>query len=238
MQTEAHHAILRHQHFIARAEEQRDRFPDTIIARVTGRHRAAIAALEAQARDEHDALRAERARLRAACDSAQQATCAAEGALEEQRLRAAIGEVPESAVDSTARQQALERHEQLSGELEAVEQLLSAWTPDELELEPDAERQAVLIFEEGTLDERLYPVRCESLQIGRARDNDLQIRGDSQVSRVHGKLYRDGARYIFTDLGSANGSVVNGEPVRCPRPLLGGEEIMLGTTVLRFRLLA
>ena len=69
-----------------------------------------------------------------------------------------------------------------------------------------------------------------SLTIGRATDNDF-VAVDGQVSRHHGRI--DGRRgtLVYTDLGSTNGSLVNGVPVT--EVVLGvGDRLEVGNTAL------
>lgn len=66
--------------------------------------------------------------------------------------------------------------------------------------------------------------------IGRATDNTLVLR-DSRVSRHHGRLAARQGALVYSDLGSANGSRVNGVDVH--EVVLGaGDRIELGDTVL------
>jgi FHA domain-containing protein len=68
------------------------------------------------------------------------------------------------------------------------------------------------------------------LTIGRGRDNGLVIH-DSRISRHHARLQARRGTLILTDLGSTNGSRVNG--VRVEEVVLGeGDRIELGDTVL------
>jgi hypothetical protein len=71
------------------------------------------------------------------------------------------------------------------------------------------------------------------ITIGRAPGNDL-ILDVSDVSRHHARLERDGGELRVVDLGSTNGTRVNGEPVRVAR-LRPGDEVSFGT--IRARLL-
>ena len=50
------------------------------------------------------------------------------------------------------------------------------------------------------------------MTVGRAEDNDLQI-PDGSVSSHHGQFANEGGQWIFTDLGSTNGTKINGERV-------------------------
>jgi pSer/pThr/pTyr-binding forkhead associated (FHA) protein len=68
------------------------------------------------------------------------------------------------------------------------------------------------------------------LSIGRAGDNGLVLH-DSRVSRYHARLQARRGTLVFTDLGSTNGSRVNG--VQVEEVAVGeGDRIQLGDTVL------
>lgn len=82
--------------------------------------------------------------------------------------------------------------------------------------------------------DRVVPVPGGALRIGRAPDNDLVL-GDGRVSRHHGRIGGRLGTLVYTDLGSTNGSRVNGEPVI--EVVLGpGDRILVGDTTLEVRL--
>lgn len=97
-------------------------------------------------------------------------------------------------------------------------------------------RRAVLLYQEGTPEEQIYPFNGDEITLGRGRDNDIQVKNDSKVSRYHCKLYRRGPNFYIEDNKSANGSLVNGELIT-ERRLFGGEEIIIGETFFRFRIM-
>jgi hypothetical protein len=69
-----------------------------------------------------------------------------------------------------------------------------------------------------------------SLTIGRATDNDLVLR-DERVSRHHGRIAGRRGTLLYSDLGSTNGSEVNGE--RVTEVVLGpGDLIRIGASTL------
>ena len=68
--------------------------------------------------------------------------------------------------------------------------------------------------------------------IGRAENNKVKI-GNARVSRHHAAIEWTGAAYVLTDLGSCNGTYVNGEKVRT-RELRSGDAITVGDCHLRF----
>jgi DNA-binding NtrC family response regulator/pSer/pThr/pTyr-binding forkhead associated (FHA) protein len=69
------------------------------------------------------------------------------------------------------------------------------------------------------------------LTLGRGADADLQL-VDGKVSREHCRIDATGVRAMIEDLGSQNGTYVNGEAISRPTPVTEGDEIMLGDTLL------
>jgi FhaA, N-terminal domain/FHA domain len=70
--------------------------------------------------------------------------------------------------------------------------------------------------------------------LGRMPDCDVVL-ADPNVSRRHAELRRVGDTVVVTDLGSTNGTRVNGEAVR-ERALASGDEITVGSTTVVFEL--
>ena len=69
--------------------------------------------------------------------------------------------------------------------------------------------------------------------IGRSSSNDIHI-PEQHVSRQHAVInYRDGI-FMVNDLGSANGTFVNGMKVEEPYPLMVGDELRLFVPTLQF----
>jgi len=73
----------------------------------------------------------------------------------------------------------------------------------------------------------------EPLTVGRGSDCDVTL-SDPTVSKRHLELFHQGGDVILRDLGSTNGTRVNGVGVR-ERTLADGDEIHLGATVLHYR---
>ena len=69
--------------------------------------------------------------------------------------------------------------------------------------------------------------------IGRSRSCDVVLE-DPNVSRRHAEVRPRGGSWVLTDLGSTNGSRINGRRLTAPEVLRPGDEIDVGTTVLRF----
>jgi hypothetical protein len=78
--------------------------------------------------------------------------------------------------------------------------------------------------------EKLVGVEGRVLTIGRAVENGLVLI-DGRVSRHHGRIQGRRGTFVYTDLGSTNGSRVNGIPVE--EVVLGdGDRIEIGDTIL------
>ncbi len=71
------------------------------------------------------------------------------------------------------------------------------------------------------------PLTGPELVIGREHTADVHL-DDRALSRKHAKIEKRGAALWVQDLGSANGTYVNGEKVTEPRPLLAGDIIGVG----------
>jgi predicted component of type VI protein secretion system len=71
--------------------------------------------------------------------------------------------------------------------------------------------------------------------IGKAAENDIPVTDDPMASHLHAVLERFAAGWCVTDLGSSNGTWVNGERIWASRRLRNGDEIRVGQTRLVFR---
>ncbi len=93
-----------------------------------------------------------------------------------------------------------------------------------------ANRQARLIAADG----RQFAVAVGSTVIGRGEGSQVRLT-DVGISRQHARLEFDSGRVVLTDLGSTNGTTVNGSRVNAAT-LQHGDVVQLGTTTLTFRL--
>jgi hypothetical protein len=84
-------------------------------------------------------------------------------------------------------------------------------------------------------DGRRVPVGESGLTIGRLPDCDVAV-SDRNVSRRHAQIRAVDGRFAIADLGSTNGTRVNGATISAPHELQSGDEITMGNTVLRFEL--
>lgn len=78
-----------------------------------------------------------------------------------------------------------------------------------------------------------HPRPSPPVVIGRNADSDFVI-DDRTVSRRHAEIRREGAFWILEDLGSTNGTRVNGERVDRRTAIKPGDEIGFGAASARF----
>jgi hypothetical protein len=81
---------------------------------------------------------------------------------------------------------------------------------------------------------RTVPLVGAELTIGREQGNTLVCDGDSKVSRRHARITGSSATYSLEDLGSANGTFVNGARINMATLLKSGDEIRIGDQTYRF----
>lgn len=81
-----------------------------------------------------------------------------------------------------------------------------------------------------------YPITKARTIIGRGTDADITV-DDTSISRKHVEVLWDGRRGQVNDLGSTNGSLLNGAPV-AKAPLASDSVIDIGRTRIVFHVLA
>jgi len=84
---------------------------------------------------------------------------------------------------------------------------------------------------------QVFPLGTTEVSIGRQEDNAI-ILADPRVSPHHAVIFwqADGGAYVIDDLGSDQGTYINGVRLAAPRMLRHGDAIRLGSTVLELRL--
>jgi pSer/pThr/pTyr-binding forkhead associated (FHA) protein len=93
---------------------------------------------------------------------------------------------------------------------------------------------ALLTFESGPFAGRIVALPNQMVTIGRAPDNDVVV-GDPATSGHHGRIEVRSGFFWISDLGSTNGTLVNGEPV-IEKQLSDGDQVAIGQNTLRFTL--
>ncbi|HTO95851.1 MAG TPA: adenylate/guanylate cyclase domain-containing protein [Myxococcales bacterium] len=79
-----------------------------------------------------------------------------------------------------------------------------------------------------------YPLG-QSNVLGRSTTASVRL-ADREVSRKHSQIDKEGEEYVLRDLGSSNGTFLNGKRIYGPARLNDGDEVMIGTSRMEFRL--
>lgn len=114
-------------------------------------------------------------------------------------------------------------------------------TPDEFDESTDSvgrgpRCEAALTVLRGELPGALFPLKADEIIIGRDTDVAISL-PDHSLSRQHARICRRNSIYSIEDLGSTNGTFVDGARISGTRVLEDGCRVHLGSrTVLHFRL--
>lgn len=87
-----------------------------------------------------------------------------------------------------------------------------------------------LVMRSGPSSGKIFPLEKAELFVGRDLNNDIVI-NDPEVSRRHARLFLQGNSYVLEDLGSTNGTFINGQRLASPYPLQHGEMITFGERI-------
>jgi pSer/pThr/pTyr-binding forkhead associated (FHA) protein len=96
------------------------------------------------------------------------------------------------------------------------------------EIPPPAAPELVTV----TLGGQAHPITSRSFVIGRSRECDLRV-SDGNASRRHAEITREGDSFVLVDLGSTNGTELNGRRIS-REELANGDRITIGATDLVF----
>ena len=88
-----------------------------------------------------------------------------------------------------------------------------------------------LVVKAGGVIGTAYALESAEIHIGRDAQNDVVI-AEADISRRHARLTRQDGGYVLEDLGSTNGTFVNGQRLTSPYPLRPGDEVRLGPKVV------
>lgn len=83
------------------------------------------------------------------------------------------------------------------------------------------------------IEGRMHPVDRLPFVLGRGSDADLRL-DDKGVSRRHLQLSMQGGAVVASDMGSTNGTLINGAPLRAPVMLANGSLLRMGNTRIIF----
>lgn len=82
-----------------------------------------------------------------------------------------------------------------------------------------------------------FPVDIRWVRIGRDPSNQIVLNDDRYTSRYHAWVTYEGDSFWLEDLGSTNGTMLNGELVEKREQLRSGDKIKIGETEMTFTLL-
>jgi DNA-binding CsgD family transcriptional regulator len=81
---------------------------------------------------------------------------------------------------------------------------------------------------------QLIPLGAERVTVGKSSSNVVSLNDDSTVSRLHAVLENLGYAWSIRDVGSRNGTYINGEKISTERVLRSGDELRVGKSKLVF----
>src|SRR5579884_2856839 len=82
---------------------------------------------------------------------------------------------------------------------------------------------------------RSVPMETERLSLGRSSSNELCYADDAGLSRQHLAFERNGEQWTIRDLGSKNGTLVNGTRISGAQQLRSGDRITAGHLIIEYR---
>src|SRR5512134_1941952 len=88
-----------------------------------------------------------------------------------------------------------------------------------------------LIMRSGPTPGAAFTLEGDQVDIGRDSTNGITI-NDAEISRRHARLTFQGGKYVLEDLGSTNGTFVNGQRLAGPRVLKPGEVVSFGEQII------
>jgi hypothetical protein len=91
--------------------------------------------------------------------------------------------------------------------------------------------QFQFVIRSGPNTGKIFPLDMPEIIIGREASNGVAI-NDAEVSRKHAKLTLHGSAYVIQDLGSTNGTFVNGQRITSTRVLNPGDSVSFGENIV------
>ncbi len=103
---------------------------------------------------------------------------------------------------------------------------------------PESDDKLDRVLAEITLEkaEQSFPVDVRWVRIGRDPSNQIVLNDDRYTSRYHAWVTYEGEHFFLEDLGSTNGTRLNGELVERREQLRSGDKIQIGETEMTFTL--
>jgi pSer/pThr/pTyr-binding forkhead associated (FHA) protein len=101
---------------------------------------------------------------------------------------------------------------------------------------PRASEVSELIVEDSEIlaPETRFEIRNGSTTIGRSSASDIVLKSDDYASGSHARFTRHGGLLYVEDMGSTNGTFVNGRKTVGATPLRDGDSLRIGSTTFRY----
>jgi pSer/pThr/pTyr-binding forkhead associated (FHA) protein len=101
---------------------------------------------------------------------------------------------------------------------------------------PGASAESELVVEDSEVlaPETRFAIRDGATSIGRSSASDIVLKSDDYASGRHARLTRHGGLLYVEDLGSTNGTFVNGRKTVGATPLRHGDSVRVGSTIFRY----
>jgi hypothetical protein len=90
-----------------------------------------------------------------------------------------------------------------------------------------------LVGLQGAYAGQVFDIGAELITIGREVGNTIVLDQEATVSRRHAQLTRQNGELVVQDLGSTNGTFVNGQRISAPTPLRVGDTVQFGMASFR-----
>ena len=97
-----------------------------------------------------------------------------------------------------------------------------------------AESELVVEDSEVLAPETRFAIRDGATSVGRSSASDIVLKSDDYASGSHAQLTRHGGLLYVEDLGSTNGTFVNGRKTVGATPLRHGDSVRVGSTTFRY----
>jgi predicted component of type VI protein secretion system len=91
--------------------------------------------------------------------------------------------------------------------------------------------QYQFVMRSGPTPGKVFPVEGDDLTIGREMSNSIAI-NDSEISRKHAKMELRGSSYVIQDLGSTNGTFINGNRISGVQVLNPNDMVSFGENIV------
>jgi hypothetical protein len=104
-----------------------------------------------------------------------------------------------------------------------------------LDQQDDGEVSAHLVCTIGPHAGEVLKLKHGITTMGRSSDNTFPLPKDKEASRRHALIVYEASKFVLQDQNSLNGTFVNDQLVKEPRPLEDGDIILIGVSTLKFQ---